>query len=468
MPKALRYLAHSEIGLVRRNNQDSGYASPTMLMVADGMGGAAAGDLASAVAIRELKAADEAFTGTDAEEVLAGAIARANDQLADLVRADPALDGMGTTVCGLLFDGQDAALANIGDSRAYQVRDGVMRRITRDHSWVQTLVDDGRITEAEALVHPHRSLILRVLNGNAANSPDLDLLDVEVGDRLLICSDGLCGLVTDADIESVVTTDDRQQVMKDLIAMAHQAGGLDNITIILADVVDGEPEGTAQVLGAAAELDLSAVAEDTAILRTEDLRPRPDPAAADRAERLRYAPTSRQRPLTWAKVVLGVLLPLVLIGAGGFGWYSFVQTKLFVGASNDVVAIFRGVPDKPFGIALSSVVEAQHTRVNDLPPFYRERVLANIPVADWTAAKETTAELEEFAERCIAQREARATMTAAPSVTPSATPTATSTSAPSGSPSPSVGPTPGGTSTAAASPSSTPTTLPTSEAPGEC
>ena len=201
MPKALRYLAHSEIGLVRRNNQDSGYASPTMLMVADGMGGAAAGDLASAVAIRELKAADEAFTGTDAEEVLAGAIARANDQLADLVRADPALDGMGTTVCGLLFDGQDAALANIGDSRAYQVRDGVMRRITRDHSWVQTLVDDGRITEAEALVHPHRSLILRVLNGNAANSPDLDLLDVEVGDRLLICSDGLCGLVTDADIE---------------------------------------------------------------------------------------------------------------------------------------------------------------------------------------------------------------------------------------------------------------------------
>ena len=117
MPKAFRTLAHSEIGLVRKNNQDSGYVSATMLMVADGMGGAAAGDLASAVAIKELEATDGNFTGKDMLEVVAGALARANDKIADLGVADPAVSGMGTTVCGLLFDGESAALANIGDSR---------------------------------------------------------------------------------------------------------------------------------------------------------------------------------------------------------------------------------------------------------------------------------------------------------------------------------------------------------------
>ena len=148
MSLALRYLAHSEIGLVRRNNQDSAYTSPTMLMVADGMGGAAAGDLASAVAINELRQTDADLAGKDLLEVAKGAITRANDHIRDLVSLDPSLDGMGTTVCGLLFDGERLAVANIGDSRAYRLRDGQFERITRDHSWVQTLVDDGRITEA--------------------------------------------------------------------------------------------------------------------------------------------------------------------------------------------------------------------------------------------------------------------------------------------------------------------------------
>ena len=140
-------------------------------MVADGMGGAAAGDLASAVAINELRETDADFTGQDMIDVASGAIARANDRIRDLVSLDSSLDGMGTTVCGLLFDGERLAVVNIGDSRGYRLRDGVFERITRDHSWVQTLVDDGRITEAEALVHPHRSLILKVLNGSRPTCP---------------------------------------------------------------------------------------------------------------------------------------------------------------------------------------------------------------------------------------------------------------------------------------------------------
>ena len=202
MTLALRYVAHSEVGLVRKNNQDSAYISPTMLIVADGMGGAAAGDLASAVAVRELRAADGEYSGEEMLDVLAGAIESASETISDLVESDPRLDGMGSTVCGVMFDGTRLGLANIGDSRAYRYRDGNLVRLTRDHSWVQTLVDDGRITEAEALEHTHRSLILRVINGQPQHVPDLELSPALAGDRLLICSDGLCGFVTDDVIAS--------------------------------------------------------------------------------------------------------------------------------------------------------------------------------------------------------------------------------------------------------------------------
>lgn len=477
MSKAFRYLAHSEIGLVRKNNQDSGYVSPTMLMVADGMGGAAAGDLASAVAIKELQASDGDFRGKDMLELVAGAISRANDQIADLVRADPSLDGMGTTVCGVLFDGERCALANIGDSRGYLLRGGEMKRITRDHSWVQTLVDDGRISEAEALVHPHRSLILRVLNGHPTNTPDLDWLDVEPGDRLLFCSDGLCGLVTDADIAGVLGGEDPEQVLQRLVAMAHHEGGLDNITIILADVVDGDPAGEPQVLGAAADLDLDAGAEDTAVLRTDDATdttPRPDPGAADRAERLRYSPTERRRASGWVKLVLVVLLPLLVLAGGAYGWYSYIQTKLFVGAHEDAVAIFRGVPDKPLGIPLSTVLEVQQTKIGDLPPFYRERVLNTISVPDLDQARQTVGELKTLAEGCIAKRQSRATATAAP--TPSATPSPGTSTSPSARPSAGTSPsgsqsphgTPSGTVPVSSSAPPSPSQSPTPEAPGDC
>ena len=176
MTLALRYQAHSEIGLVRKNNQDSAYVSPTMLAVADGMGGAAAGDLASAVAISALKAADGEHVGEEMLTAFASAIEHAAEQIRDLVESDPALDGMGSTVCGVMFDGTHLGVANIGDSRAYRYREGRLQRITRDHSWVQTLVDEGRITEAEALEHPHRSFILRVINGAPQHQPDLVLV----------------------------------------------------------------------------------------------------------------------------------------------------------------------------------------------------------------------------------------------------------------------------------------------------
>ena len=171
-------------------------------------------------------------------EVLAGAIHEANDRIADLVEADLSLDGMGTTVTGAMFDGTELGLAHIGDSRAYLLRDGRLERLTHDHSWVQSLVDEGKINENEAAVHPHRSLLLKVLNGQPANDPDLSMVPVRVGDRLLLCSDGLCGLVDDQLIEECLLTRDRDQALTRLVREALAEGGIDNITIILADVAE--------------------------------------------------------------------------------------------------------------------------------------------------------------------------------------------------------------------------------------
>ena len=455
MTLSLRYLAHSEVGLVRKNNQDSAYASPTMLVVADGMGGAAAGDLASAVAIKELRAADGSYHGEHMLEAFGTAIDRANDQIADLIVADPALDGMGSTVCGVMFDGEQLALANIGDSRAYRFRDGHLTRLSRDHSWVQTLVDDGRITEAEALVHPHRSLILKVINGQPQHRPDLELTDVQVGDRLLICSDGLCGLVTDAVIEDHLSGDPAT-VMEALVALAHAEGGLDNITIILADVVEGEPSGDPEILGAATQLDLDGPLETTLKHKAVEAPGKADSATPIAGERARYAPSAGRRPvLVWVKVVLAIVLPLLAIGGGLAAWYSYTQQQYYIGPNDAYVAIFQGIHEPSLGLPLSRVVQTDTTRVDDLPPYYKEQVLATMKVESLDKGQATLVELRLKAAECIAQRAARARATATPS--PSATPTKAS---PSGSAKPTR--TPAATPTASTTPEAMPTPTPTS------
>lgn len=431
MSLALRYVAHSEIGLVRKNNQDSAYVSPTMLMVADGMGGAAAGDLASTVAIHQLALADaEHPTGDAMLPALSAAIKKASDVIADLIDNDPKLDGMGSTVCGIAFDGEKLALANIGDSRAYRYRDGKLARLSRDHSWVQTLIDDGRLTEAEALEHPHRSLILRVVNGQAQQTPDLEMVDVEEGDRLLICSDGLCGMVTDQVIEARIVGD-RQDVMDALVRVAHLEGAQDNITIIVADVVTGEPEGEPQLLGAASRIDVDASGEPTLVGIEDDLAA-PDPAAGELA---RYAPTGRRRGTVWVKVLLGVLLPLIAIAGGTGLWYAYTQSQYFVGANDTTLGIFRGIPEPVFRLPLSQLVQSDDTLVTDLPPYYQEQVRKTLPANTLDAARATLVMLRDKAAEC---REQRKQYHQEPTPTPSAglpTPSSSGSAGPSHSPS---------------------------------
>ena len=433
MTRSLRFVTHSEIGLVRKNNQDSGYASPNLLVVADGMGGAAAGDLASAVAIQTIKQIDAPIPAAEMLDVLARALHQANDRIADLVEADYALDGMGTTVTGALFDGDELGLAHIGDSRAYLFRDGSLERLTHDHSWVQSLVDDGKIDEAEAAVHPHRSLLLKVLNGQPVNEPDLTRLRVVVGDRLLFCSDGLCGLVDDATIAEALREADLETALRRLVAEARAEGGIDNITVILADVVDSEGTTGAVVLGAAAERGLSPA--DAA----EATRPgEPVGAAAPRStapstageDEARYSPQPpHQRRLR--RPLLGVLL-LLLVAAVVLGTaYAWTRTQYYVGEAGEQVAIYQGLPERVV-VPLSRVYEVQPLTLASLPDFYAEQVRSGIEVSSLASARQAVAELTEASKRCAAGEP-----TATPAPKPS--PTGKAKPRPKASPHPSAG-----------------------------
>src|SRR4051794_1884538 len=446
MTLSLRFVTHSEIGLVRKNNQDSGYASPNLLLVADGMGGAAAGDLASAVAVHTIRQIDAPTPAPQMLDALTRALHQANDRIADLVESDYSLDGMGTTVTGALFDGHELGLAHIGDSRAYLFRDGSLERLTHDHSWVQSLVDDGKINEAEALVHPHRSLLLRVLNGQPANKPDLTRLTLLHGDRLLFCSDGLCGLVDDDSIAETLAQPELETALGRLVAEARAEGGIDNITVILADVVETEGTTGAVVLGAAAEHDLPVVADLSSTAVQDGVAPdEPGPPVAGAAQpdagedeaRYNPQPPHKRRLL---RPLVGVLVLLLVVAAGLGTAYAWTRTQYYVGHAGDQVAIYQGLPERVV-IPLSRVYEVQPLPLGSLPPFYVEQVRAWIEVSSLASARQAVAELAEASKRCAVGEPATAP-SPKPSPTGKASPRATRSPAPA-APTPSASATAG-------------------------
>jgi serine/threonine protein phosphatase PrpC len=461
----LRFAAHSEVGLVRKNNQDSGYASANLLVVADGMGGAAAGDLASAVAIDAIRKVDAPTPAGQMLEVLAGALHKANDRIADLVDADYALEGMGTTVTGVLFDGSQFGLAHIGDSRAYLLHENRLERLTHDHSWVQSLVDEGKINQDEAAVHPHRSLLLKVLNGQPANDPDLTLVRVEPGDRLLLCSDGLCGLVDDPAIEESLRLPNLDAALGRLVEEALAAGGIDNITVILADVVETEDTPRVFVLGAAAERDIPAVqtriraaSSSPASIAADDEEEEGNEEAVPSSPTIAGGPRhhggedeSRYNPQPPRKHrrsrVLIAVVALLLVAAAGLGSaYAWTRTQFYVGAADDRVAIFQGISEGFPGISLSRLYEIQPLSVSALPPYYQQKVRATMAVANLSAARQTISELSEAARRCAIQKptgkpppapSSSAPLSTKPTSATSVTPSPVRPTKPTASPSPS-------------------------------
>ncbi|HEU5418651.1 MAG TPA: PP2C family serine/threonine-protein phosphatase [Streptosporangiaceae bacterium] len=378
MTLALRSAVRSDVGLLREGNEDSAYAGPHLLAVADGMGGHAAGEVASAATITTIAPLDEEDPGPDLVGALADAVATANLRLQELIISDPAIEGMGTTLTALLWAGSQVAMCHIGDSRAYLLRDGDFYQISRDHTLVQTLVDEGRLTAAAAATHPQRSLVMRALQSSTDAEPDLNMREAMHGDRYLLCSDGLSDVVADQTIhKTLVSCPDPAQAVEELINLALRGGGPDNITCIVADVVDTvsgpvPPSRAAVLAGAAANGDGRPLPRgdspaSRAALLTQ-ARPVPQQAAPPRqpqdgrhrAAEPGYdgdegsAEPGRRR---WPVVTTILAILILLVAGGGYTAWRITQGQYYVGTDGTQVIIYRGINQKVAGLNLSSTYQ---------------------------------------------------------------------------------------------------------------
>jgi len=238
MALTLATAARTDAGRVRSHNEDALFASPRLVAVADGVGGHAAGEVASAVAISALASLEKRRLREPLPEALDAAVREGNATIAFVAGARPATRGMGTTLCAVALHAGTLVVAGIGDSRAYLLRDGELRQLTRDDSLVQRLVDDGLLDAAAARMHPRRSVVTAALDGEPGRAPAVNSLDARAGDRLLVCSDGLSDLVEDAALAEVLAALPREHAADRLVELALEAGGRDNVSVVVADVVD--------------------------------------------------------------------------------------------------------------------------------------------------------------------------------------------------------------------------------------
>ncbi len=411
MTLALRYAVRSDVGLLREGNEDSAYAGPHLLAVADGMGGYEAGEVASAAVISTVAPLDRTeLPPAELIDALASAVATAKQALRHIVDTDPAVGSMGTTLTAMLWSGGTAAVCHIGDSRAYLLRDGDLYQITRDHTFVQALVDQGRIRPDEVSTHPQRSLLLRALDGRTDADPDLSTLTAQAGDRYLLCSDGLPVAVSDEQIlQALADVAEPNDAVLQLIDLAIRGGGPDNITCIVADVIDTAvsplaPTRAALVAGAASgggsndtkpitkpmdgndrgvtrlesvpasppvPVNASAAVGQTTTPARGSTRPgrfpavgaSPDPVEPDDDE---PRPGRRRLPVMTSVIALAVLL----IAGGLFAGYQYTQSQYYIGTAHGEVIIFRGLSQPVLGISLSSVAQSTGVPLAGVPTNY--------------------------------------------------------------------------------------------------
>ncbi len=420
-PLRLHFSAISDVGRVRKDNQDSGYAGPWLLSVCDGVGGAARGDIASGTAIQQLREldaepVDAAESGSGLLDRVTDALHQAHVRIGGLVDADPALNGTSTTATVALFDGSRIGIGHVGDSRAYLFRDGELSQLTKDHTFVQSLIDEGRITEEEARVHPHRNLILKALDGMHEAEPDLFVIEVVEGDRLFLCSDGACGVLDDGRLADILNMGSPDYAAVELVRASLEAGSSDNVTCIVSDVVtdqtaraDPDIAGLEPMLvGAAAELRRRTPrgakntlfrghrAGDTGELEPIDAEIPPglhaiagDPIDPETA---RYAPRPPGR-LQWLKRALALAMVVGVVWVGVAAAWSWTQGQYFIGEQDGSVVIYRGINTDLPGLPLSSLYQTSDVEMDNLSDYDAERVRDGIEVADLEAARETVQNL---------------------------------------------------------------------------
>ena len=410
----LSYSAISDVGRVRKDNQDSGYAGPWLLTVCDGVGGAARGDIASSTAVSELRRLDQAPPeGADQLARITGALHEAHRAIGHLVDEDPALNGTSTTATVALFDGGRAAIGHVGDSRAYLFRDGEISQLTTDHTFVQSLIDEGRITEDEARVHPHRNLILKALDGIHDAEPDLFMLELVAGDRLFLCSDGACGVLTDGRIADILSMGSPDYAAVELVRASLEAGSSDNVTCVVADVLSAEQAAADEHFNALEPMLVGAAAElkrrmprglfrghrsgDTGEMEPIDAEILDDLPYAINAdpidpEEARYAPQPPRR-YVWPQRLLVVAVVLGLVWIGLAAAWSWSQKQYYVGEQDGYVVIYRGIDAEVPGLDLSTLYETSDVEVALLPEGDANRVQEGFGVHDFEAAKQAIEKL---------------------------------------------------------------------------
>jgi serine/threonine protein phosphatase PrpC len=403
-----RSAAVSHVGKVRANNQDSGYAGRYLFLVADGMGGHAGGDVASAIATKRVIETDRQYASPhDAEFALKSALLAANSLLAETVFEHSELTGMGTTVSGILRVDDKVAIAHIGDSRIYLFRDGRLEQVSSDHTFVQRLVDSGRITAEEASVHPRRSVLMRVL-GDVDASPEIDtaVRETHPGDRWLLCSDGLSSYVSEDKILGILASVPSAKEAADrLVKESLDQGAPDNVTVVLVDVDDttDSSHGSPTIVGSAALPLMFDGETERRALRLPSLLLHPlkatqpddshfEPESDDYLEALirEDRRRARRRRVTWL-VFLGIVLASIVFGL--LLGYQFTQRHFFVGEQDGRVAIYQGVQQDIGPISLSHVYEETTIELDDLPAYRQLAVEQTINASDLADARRIVEQL---------------------------------------------------------------------------
>lgn len=414
MSISLNYVALSDVGLVRKNNQDAGYASQNLLVLADGMGGAAAGDIASSVTVAHLAEADDVHSLDDLLPTLRSALVKTQQELADRVFDDPAIAGLGTTCIAIMRTNNKLAMVHIGDSRAYLLRNGKFAQVTHDHTLVQYLVDHGDLTPEEAAHHPKRNVIMRAIS-DTPESVDLDesVREAIAGDRWLLCSDGLFGVVSGETISATLSTySDLRECAEVLISLALAGGAPDNVTVVLADVIDNSnlPANThlphiPVVVGSAAtdysrpsRGSTSPAGQAAALLTKESDE---DDTSYNKREHSHVRRIISR--IVFALLVLGV------IAAAVWGGYSWTQTQYFISAHNGKIAIYQGIPQEIGSFSFYHLEEETDVKISELTPVAQERLTSPITRGSLKEAKQVVTSLE--AQRVVSSKSASTSKT---------------------------------------------------------
>ncbi len=410
MANTAKSAAASHVGKIRSNNQDSGYAGAHLFIVADGMGGHAGGDVASALAIKHVTSVDRSYSSaSEAEVALHGALISANSVLAETVFDHSELTGMGTTVSGFVLVGGELAIAHIGDSRIYRLRGGVLKQITSDHTFVQRLVDSGRITVEEAAVHPRRSVLMRVL-GDVDATPEIDTMieRAEPGDRWLLCSDGLSSYVAEDRIAAALALEgDAEAVADRLIKESLDQGAPDNVTVVVVDI-DGTGDSAhhpAVTVGSASDpLAIEGDAPRRPLrIPTLLLHPlkstKPDdshfePESEEFLDEL-IIEDSRRAKRRRITLIVVIAVIVALVAAVAIAGYRWTQTHYFVGSSGATVAIYRGIQQDIGPISLSSVYRETTVNLSDLSAINQDAVERTISADNLADAERIVSRLSD-------------------------------------------------------------------------